>query len=136
MDWVALAGAVVGTTALVWNIARERQKVLVQVRYAQTTGIPSQELVAIEVINKGRCPINIQEVGFLRSDRKALISTEWHHNLGWVRDGDGATCYIPKQDMDAVVEGTKRQGMRIVAAYVRDSTNRRYRGKIKPDFFI
>ena len=141
-DWITLGvgsyAAVVATSALVWNIIRERRNVTIKVRYAYGIGyLKDSEMVAIEVINNGRHPINIQEVGFWLSDGRKLINPSSQHNLGWLKDGDGTSCYIPKQEIDDMVKGAKNDGLRIVAAYIRDSTSRYYRGKIskRADWF-
>ena len=124
-------GAIVATIALVWNILRERHNVTVRVRYAHGVGVFSGgEMVAIEVINNGHHPINIQEIGFWLSDGRKLINPSAKHNLGWLKDGDGTSCYIPKQEVVEMVKGAKEHGLRVVAAYVRDSTSRYYKGKI------
>ena len=134
-DWIVLgvgiyAGAA-ATTALVWNILRERHNIIVRVRYAYGTGYFSGgEMVAIEVINNGRRPINIQEVGFVLSDGRKMINPRSQHNLGWLKDGDGTSHYIPKQEIEEMVKGAKEHSLSIIAAYVRDSTSRYYKGKI------
>lgn len=135
-NWIALGvggyAAVVATSALVWNILRERHNVTVKIRYARSFGLPTTDrnMVAIEVINNGRHPINIQEIGFLLADKTKLVNLKTQQKLGWLKDGDGTTYYIPKQEIEEMVKGVKEHGERIVAAYIRDSTSRYYKGKI------
>ena len=86
--------------------------------------------MAIEVINNGRHPINIQEIGFLLADKTKLVNLKTQQKLGWLKDGDGTTYYIPKQEIEEMVKGVKEHGERIVAASIRDSTSRYYKGKI------
>lgn len=124
--------AIVATAALVWNIFRERRNVTVRVRYAFGVGsLNGREMLAIEIINNGRRPINIQEVGFLCTKGIKLINPSAQHNLGWVKDGDGTTYYVPRQEVEDAIEQAKEQGVRIKAAYVRDSTSTYYKGKIR-----
>jgi len=134
-DFVALGvggyAAIVATVAIVWNILRERHNITVRVRYAYGMGIFNvEEMVAIEVINNGQRPINIQEVGFYLSDGRRLINPRGQHNLGWLKDGDGISHYIPKQEILEMVKDVKENGLKVVAAYIRDSTSRYYKGKI------
>jgi len=134
-DWIALGagiyGSIVATCALIWNIIREKRKIVVRIRYAFSPGLFSgSEMLAIEVINKGRYPINIQEIGFFLSDGNKLMSPLWQHGLGWLRDGDGTSYYIPKQDIDDIVRQAKELKQKITTAYVRDSMSEYHRGKI------
>ena len=134
-DWMALVAgiyaSIVATIALVWNIVRERRNVTVRVNYAFGVGFYSgSESVAIEIINNGRHPINIEEIGFLLSNGIKLINPSAQHNLGWLRDGDGTSYYIPRQDIEEMVKEARKRGERITHAYVRDSTSRYHEGKI------
>ena len=52
-------------------------------------------------------------------------------NLGWLKDGDGTSYYIPMQEIKEMIQQAKEHGVRIIAAYVRDSTNTYYKGKIR-----
>ena len=60
-----------------------------------------------------------------------------NHDLGWLKDGDGTSHYIPKQEVDEMVKGAKEHGLKVTGAYVRDSTSRYYKGKIskRADWF-
>ncbi len=134
-NWIALGvgsyAAVVATAVLIWNILRERRNVIVRVKYAYGVGyLSGGESVAIEIINKGHRPINIEEVGFLLSNGYKLINPMAQHNLGWLKDGDGISYYVPRQEIEEMSKEAKKQGERVVAAYVRDSTNTYYKGKI------
>lgn len=135
-DWITLGvgsyAAIVATGALVWNVLRERRKVTVRVRYAFGVGtFIKSEMIAIEIINNGRHPINIQEIGFLLSNGMKLINPSAQHNLGWLKDGDGTSYYVPRQEIEKMREQAKEQDARIVATYVRDSTSTYYEGKIR-----
>jgi len=44
--------------------------------------------------------------------------------------GDGKSYYIPKKDIDDAVKVAKKEGKRIIAAYVRDSMSKYYKCKI------
>lgn len=88
-------------------------------------------MVAIEVINNGLRPINIKEVGFMFSDKTKMINPREPGNLGWLKDGDGTSCYFPKSIIDEVAEEAKKRNVKVVFAYVRDSTNTYYRSKIR-----
>jgi len=124
--------AIVATAALVWNILRERHNVIVRVSPAFGVGrFEGSEMVAIEIINKGHRPINIEEVGFFLSNGDKLINPMAEHNLGWLKDGDGMSYYVPKQEIEEMGKDVKKQGFRVVAAYVRDSTSTTYKGKIR-----
>ena len=109
-NWIALGvggyAAVVATSALVWNILRERHNVTVKIRYARSFGLPTTDrnMVAIEVINNGRHPINIQEIGFLLADKTKLVNLKTQQKLGWLKDGDGTTYYIPKQEIEEMAK--------------------------------
>ncbi len=141
-DWIVLgvgiyAGAT-ATVALVWNILRERHNVIVKVRYAMGVGAFSgSEMVVVEIINNGNRPINIQELGFWTSDGNKLINHRRQQDLGWLKDGDGTSSYIPRQEIEEMVQQAKEHGVRITSAYVRDSTSRYYKGKIskRADWF-
>ena len=137
-DWIALGvgsyAAVVASAALIWNILRERHNVIVKVMYAFGMGIlGGEEMVAVEIINNGRRPINIKEIGFFLSNGMRLINPYAQQNLGWLKDGDGTSYFVPRQEIDKVREQAKEQNAIIVAAYVRDSTNTYYKGKIRKD---
>ena len=141
-DWIALSAgiyaSIVATCALVWNIIKEKHNVTVRVKYACGTGmLVGREMVSIEIINNGRHPINIQEVGFVCSDRKRLIDPEDQNNLGWLKDGDGISFFIAKPKIDEMVRVAKEHKLKIIGAYVRDSTSRYYDGKIdnRADWF-
>ena len=134
-DLIALGvgsyAAIVATAMLVWNIRRERRNVSVRVRYAYGVGFHNgREMVAIEIVNNGRRPINIQEIGFFLSNGIKLINPSAQHSLGWLKDGDGTSYYVPRQEIDEIREQAKEQGARIVAAYVRDATSTYYKGKV------
>ena len=134
-DWVALGvggyAALVATAALVWNIVREKRNVTVRVRYAFGVGyLEGEEKVAIEIVNNGRHPINIQEIGFRLSGGTKLFNPTTPGSLGWLKDGDGTSHYIPRQEIEDMSRKAKERGKRIVAAYVRDSTGKHYRGKV------
>jgi len=86
-DWIALLtgiyASIVATTALIWNILRERRKVKVNIRYGYGVGgLEGQQILAIEVVNNGPQPINIQEVGFIISTKQKLINPNSPLNLG------------------------------------------------------
>ncbi|MFH1169760.1 MAG: hypothetical protein V1691_03590 [Chloroflexota bacterium] len=135
-DWTALAvgsyGSVVATVALVWNILGARRNVTVRVRYARGFGFLSgSEAAAIEVINKGHRPIHIEEVGFFLSNGLKLIPHNLQNDLGWLKDGDGKSYYVPRQELDEMRQQAQKKGVTIVAAYVRDSTSTYYKGKIR-----
>ncbi len=134
-DWITLGvgifASAVAIAALVWNIIRERHNITVRVRYAYGSGsLGGGEMVAIEIINNGHRPIHIQEIGFWLSDGSKLINPGGQHDLVWLKDGDGTSWYIPKQEVVEMVKGAKEHGLRVVAAYVRDSTSRYCKGKI------
>ena len=128
---VGIYASIVATAALVWNILKERHNVIVRVRYAREIGgLSDSQMLAIDIINNGHKPINIQEIGFLLADKTRLANLRAQHNLGWLKDGDGTSFYIPKQEIEGTVKATKEHGDRIIAAYIRDSTSRYYKGKI------
>jgi len=134
-DWITLGvgiyAGITATIAIVWNILRERHNVTIKVRYAYGVGyLSGSQMLAIDIINNGLRPINIQEIGFLLPDKTKLINPTAQMNLGWLKDGDGTTFYIQKQEIEEMVKGVKEHGERIIAAYVRDSTSRYYKGKI------
>ena len=141
-DLIALGvgsyAAIVATTALVWNILRERRDVTVSIKYAYGVGfLEGNQMVSIEGINNGHRPINIQEVGFMLANKTKLVNPTAQHNYGWLKDGDGTSLYIPKQDVDDINKAAKEEKARIVTAYVRDSTSRYYKCKIsrRADWF-
>jgi hypothetical protein len=134
-DWIVLGvgiyAGVTATATLVWNILRERHNIVVRVKYAYGVGfIGGEEMIAIEVVNNGRRPINIQEVGFIASDGRKLINPKRQHNLGWLKDRDGVSVYIPRQEIQDMVKEAREHNISVKAAYVRDSTSRYYKGKI------
>jgi hypothetical protein len=134
-NWIALIvgsyGAIIATITIIWNILRERRNVTVRIGYAIGTGLlVGQEMLAIEIVNSGRRPIHIQEVGFLRNDGFKLINPRQNHDL-WLKDGDGTNCYVPKHEIDEMVTGAKAENKQIIGAYIRDSTNIYYKGKIR-----
>ncbi|MGD1119319.1 MAG: hypothetical protein ABR886_07515 [Dehalococcoidales bacterium] len=128
---VGIYAGATATATLIWNILRERRNVIVRIRHAFEIGLGTKtELLAVEIINNGRRPINIQENGFYLPNKAKLINPNAQHNLGWLRDGDGTTYYIPKQEIDEMVKHAKENGNKIAAVYIRDSTNRHYSCRI------
>lgn len=90
-----------------------------------------QQMLTIEVINNGLRPINIQEVGFFLSDKTKIYIPSNYCTLGWLKEGDGISNFVPKSEIEKIVEEAKKDNIKIVAAYVRDSTNKYYKGKIQ-----
>ncbi len=148
-DWITLGigsyAAIVATTALIWNILRERRKVKVKVNYALgvrsldgremiLTGFDSlngREMILIKVINKGLRDINIQEYGFFCSDKKTHLIDPTTIHSGRVKSGDSMSYYIPIQTVkDMVRDAKEKKGLSIIGAYVRDTTSIYYKARI------
>ncbi|MDD5312715.1 MAG: hypothetical protein PHO26_06755 [Dehalococcoidia bacterium] len=134
-DWITpligIYAAIVSTIALGWNILRERRNVVIKVSRAIGVGsLQGQEVAGIEIINNGRRPINIQEVGFLLSNKKKFIDM-YNQDIGLVNEGDGKTYYIDRTIIDDMRQEAKKINVKIVAAYVRDSTNNYYKCKMR-----
>jgi hypothetical protein len=134
-DWIVLAvgiyAGITATATLLWSIFRERHNIDIRVRHAISVGLmENQEMLAIDVINNGRKPINIREFGFCLPNKVNLVNLKAQHNFGWLKDGDGTSYLVPKHDIEEMVKEAKKKGQRITAAYVRDSTSRYYKGKV------
>lgn len=144
-NWIALGvggyAAIVATAALIWNILRERRKIKVKIKYALGFGVLSgQEMVAIEVVNNGVRDINIQEHGFLCSDKKTRLINPFDEHSGRVISGDSKSYYIPIGEVRNMVREAKlKGGLKIIGAYVRDGTGTYYKAgiqkKLKEEFF-
>ncbi len=134
-DWVALGvgvcAAIVATVALVWNVRRERRKVVVRVGYAN--GMRDSGWLAIEVTNYGT-RVNIQEIGFVLSNGDTVSSPSEQPSFGWLERDDSRVFIVRKQTVHDMNKEAREHGQRIVAAYVRDSTSRYYPGKVGKHF--
>lgn len=127
--------AVIATIALLWNIFRERRKVIVKFSFGFGVGAFSgSKLAIIDVINYGHYDINVQEVGFYRSDKMKIIDPQANHILRWVKGhGDNQAYYFVQQFVNEMIEDTREKGLKITHVYFRNA-DRIYKGKIKADF--
>jgi hypothetical protein len=125
-------GAITGIIVFVRNVFSEKRKVIVKIGYAFGVGnLSGSEMINVQATNKKHNKINIQEVGFYRSDRKNVIDPYTNHPLGWIDGGDSRSFYFNKQTIQDMVEMAKEHGVKIIGAYVRDSTDVYYKRKIK-----
>lgn len=134
-DWIALGvgsyAAIIATGVLIWHIIRDRPKLVVK---AAGIHIPSEadsspeELIEMEIdiINKGRQPIYIEDIGFrFSNDFEYSFSPSVLNLEQCLQSGTKCTASINITNLK-----NRKYGRVVKFAFVRDSTGKVYKIRI------
>ncbi|MDH5696879.1 MAG: hypothetical protein OEZ00_09845 [Dehalococcoidia bacterium] len=135
MAYVAIYAAVVATSALVWNIWRERRAIKVKLQFNWQPRDPDYETgeivqIGFLVVNDGRYPVYIERVGVISSDGDTY---SYHHSVfkvdRCVKPGVSSTFWM---DVEAIKNNLK--GKTIKYGFVEDATMKKYKKRISALF--
>jgi hypothetical protein len=126
---LACYGAVVSTAAILWNIyeyRRKRPNLKVEANYGLIAGLgASQPTVTITMVNTGKEPLTVVASGF-------RLDTNSEENVAVVVDPTLPTELAQGQSHTTFANYDGITAHKILYAWARDATGRKYRSKKRP----
>ena len=131
-DFVAIYAGLVATGALIWNIIRDKPRVIVKVG-PELRGSEDSYNFPVHVINKTQRPVNIRAIGLVLSDGPNYNFDPASHNLPILLPGDDRyTTWLEIKQLKEIrgkLSGFSKRGI-IKFIFVEDATGKAYKGRI------